>query len=89
MKKTTLWNVYLTWDSGPVVVVSEEPFVGSYSDHMKIRTISPNAAGRRYIRNNLAKRIAQLESENYHVTKERVKLEEHYKNKAEIKVIKG
>jgi hypothetical protein len=67
MSNTTLWFVYLTLEQGtPTVLVSDRPLSVPALESRRIRSITPKAAGRRYVRNNLetalaahAKRVAR------------------------------
>lgn len=52
--KTTLWHVALK-DSK--VVVSADPIPVPHNDYLRIRTITPRAAARKCIRDNLATRL--------------------------------
>jgi len=82
-------------DNHPVVFVSDTGCDKAYTV-MRIRTISPNAAGRHFIRHNLARRIAEGHfetdnpfSRNYmNVEDWMVKRFRNYERAAEIVVIK-
>lgn len=60
--RTTLWNVYLMVEPscGYYVLVSKDPVSKPWLRHMQIRTITANAAGRRYVRGNYAAHCAEL-----------------------------
>lgn len=90
--KTTKWHVSLKWEAGgPVVLVSKKPISGR---DIVFRTISANAAARRYIRNNLARDIAAADWETdnpfsmYEIEDWMVKSRGHYRKLAKIRVLK-
>ncbi len=96
--KTRLWHVYLSWERGlPVVTVAEEEQRSLFGCHMRIRSISANAAGRTYIRKNLAFDITSIDMETrnpcsptYGCTPhpKLVKKRAYYKSRATIRVVK-
>jgi hypothetical protein len=58
MKRTTLWHVTLREAAGGrEVVVSHGELPGAAIHRQRIRTISPRAAGRKYIRASLATQL--------------------------------
>lgn len=58
MSKTTLWHVALR---GRKVIVSKKAIPAPFNDYMRIRTISANAAGRKYVRDNLPTRLHEMQ----------------------------
>ena len=61
---TTLWHVGLVLEpTGPVVLVSAEPIKQPCVETRRIRSITANAAGRRYVRNNAATALAGVDFE--------------------------
>jgi hypothetical protein len=70
---TRLWYVCLVLEpAGPVVLVSASPIDGPCVESRRIRSITANAAGRRYLRNNVETALAGVHfqtdnpaSENY------------------------
>jgi len=69
MKKrrgTKLWFVWLRWENyAPVVYVSAKAPKGWPGRSYRFRSLTARAAGRRFIRNNLANIIASAECESY------------------------
>lgn len=66
-KKTRLWYVYQAFepdDTSPVgrprVIVAVTDRDPGYSHAVRIRTITPTAAGRKYIRHNLRRRLTEI-----------------------------
>lgn len=98
-KGTTLWYVYLDYDKGYVVKVSNKPLPLSRK-MLRIRTLSANAAGRKYVRDNALHDIAiqEYELEGFGVNKHSVDVVEdwmkerlkkfYHKNNIRIEVIK-
>ena len=88
--RTRKWHVYFRWENRtPTVIVCAEPGkVFPYNEHMVIRTISAHAAGRKYIRDNLVIRMAEIESETPrgHLRPERIKKEKKYARRAVIRI---
>ena len=61
---TTLWHVCLVVEpTGPVVLVSADPIARPCVESRRIRSITANAAGRRYVRNNVETALAGLHFE--------------------------
>ena len=95
MNKTTLWHVYFCAGIPHKVIVADHEIDNIRFNHrMRIRTISPNAAGRSYVRNNLARRIAEMWEEDKNplawdgVTEDMVKKYRSEEKNAEIEVVK-
>lgn len=62
--KTRLWNISVKWERGfPVVVVKAGPVRSNGSNANMIRACTAKAAGRRYIRKNLAYDMASADQE--------------------------
>jgi len=98
MARTTLWYVYLTWENmDPVVTVSDQPLDGFHYDEMRIRTANPKAAGRVYIRNNLAHRVASGNHETTNpcsptygcMEQKWIERERRYEKRAVVRVVKS
>ena len=61
---TTLWYVCLVLEpAGPVVLVSGAPIPRPCVESRRIRSITANAAGRRYVRNNVETALAGVDFE--------------------------
>jgi hypothetical protein len=97
MSNTTLWFVYLTLDHGtPTVLVSDRPLSVAALESRRIRSITPKAAGRRYVRNNLETALAAHAKRAAHpndagdsgVTPEWVKMHRGVRHRAEVKVLR-
>jgi hypothetical protein len=94
---TTLWYVGLSgsW-MDPVVLVSAKPLKEHCMEHRCIRSITAKAAGRRFLRNNLATAMASAsyETDNpfspsyYDLTPEMVKEHKRYEKRATVKVVR-
>lgn len=90
---TTLWSVACILSHPPEVQVSAKTLP---NEKMKIRAITPRAAGRRYIRNNLAQDLAKanyysdmMDEDYYPPPKdEKVKSLKDYAKSAIIRIIK-
>lgn len=97
MSNTTLWFVYLTLEQGtPTVLVSDHPLSVPALESRRIRSITPKAAGRRYVRNNLETALASHartaarpnDSDAGEAGPEWVKMHRGTKNRAEVKVLR-
>lgn len=65
--KTTLWRVGLRYRDGIYEIVVSKKYIDEQYHTIKIRTISPKAAARKYIRENLTWFIASMDLETTNI----------------------
>jgi hypothetical protein len=97
--KTRIWYIYTDWSKGNPLVIASDTELDEPGKHLRlrVRSITGRAAARKFIKNNLARELAELEYSDrimvmpgvkVDITKDQVKEYKKYERTATIEIRK-